>query len=169
MFQRQIKRAKLALFIAVPLLITGAAIAASQSTVYTYDVLGRVTYVTDTKNGNRDYDYDPAGNRLNVAAGTTGDSSSEPVPPPVPDAPTGLSYQQSSQCSWRASWTASAKASSYMVHDWAGYHYVPVIGTTAEYSACGDPGFNGYNLNDYRPKWVQACNVKNVCGNKAYF
>lgn len=166
--QRKINQAKLVLCVAVPLLIAGTVIAASQTTVYTYDVLGRVTYVTDTKNGNRDYDYDPAGNRLNVATGTTGDASSEPVPPPVPNPPSGLSYQQSSQCSWRASWNAVTGASSYIVHDWAGYHYVQVTGTTAEYAFCGDPGYAG-NSSDYRPKWVQSCNIKNVCGTKAYF
>lgn len=168
MSKRQIIRVRRVLLVAVPVLIASTVMAASQTTVYTYDLLGRVTYVIDSKNGNRDYDYDPAGNRLNVAAGTAGDASSEPVPPPVPNPPTGLSYQQSSQCSWRASWNAVTGASSYMVHDWAGYHYVQVVGTTAEYAFCGDPGFTG-NTYDYRPKWVQSCNIKNVCGSKAYF
>src|SRR4051812_27211445 len=106
MFQRRIKRVKRALFVAMPLLIAGTVIAATQTQVYTYDVLGRVTFVQDTKNGNRDYDYDPAGNRLNVASGTASDASSEPIPPPVPSAPTGLASSQNNTCSWHASWTA---------------------------------------------------------------
>lgn len=34
--------------------------------VYTYDELGRMTKVTDAVNGDRAYEYDPAGNRKSV-------------------------------------------------------------------------------------------------------
>ena len=36
---------------------------------YTYDALGRLTYVKDNINGNRDYDYDAAGNRTEITKG----------------------------------------------------------------------------------------------------
>lgn len=45
----------------------------SKTTRYTYDALGRLTFVEDSQNGNRDYDYDAAGNRTNVAAGVSSD------------------------------------------------------------------------------------------------
>lgn len=51
---------------------------ASNTITYAYDALGRLTFVSDPVNGNRDYDYDKAGNRLNVATGTASDSASEP-------------------------------------------------------------------------------------------
>ncbi|PKH88496.1 hypothetical protein CXF79_06050 [Colwellia sp. Bg11-28] len=33
---------------------------------YKYDALGRLIKVTDSMNGDRDYDFDPAGNRKEV-------------------------------------------------------------------------------------------------------
>jgi len=45
----------------------------SKTTRYTYDALGRLTFVEDSQNGNRDYDYDAAGNRINVATGVSTD------------------------------------------------------------------------------------------------
>ena len=49
-------------------------------TNYTYDELGRLVLVTDTRNGNRVFIYDPAGNRRQVIVGGTGQPppSSEP-------------------------------------------------------------------------------------------
>lgn len=47
---------------------------------YTYDALGRLTYVSDTVAGNRDYDYDAAGNRRLVSTNTTNDEEAEPTP-----------------------------------------------------------------------------------------
>ena len=61
-----------------------ADIAATQTIDYTYDVLGRVTFVNDSVNGNRDYDYDAAGNRKRVDVGNSLDSDNKPVPPPKP-------------------------------------------------------------------------------------
>ncbi len=55
---------------------------AQQTLEYHYDELGRLTYVTDSVNGNRDYDYDPAGNRINTATGFKRDEDSEFVKPP---------------------------------------------------------------------------------------
>lgn len=41
---------------------------------FTYDALGRLTFVNDSRAGmNRDYDYDAAGNRTNVSVGTSSD------------------------------------------------------------------------------------------------
>lgn len=45
----------------------------SKTTRYTYDALGRLTFVEDPQNGNRDYDYDAAGNRTNVVTGVNSD------------------------------------------------------------------------------------------------
>jgi YD repeat-containing protein len=49
-------------------------------TNYTYDELGRLVLVTDTRNGNRVFIYDPAGNRRQVIVGGAGQPppSSEP-------------------------------------------------------------------------------------------
>jgi YD repeat-containing protein len=38
-------------------------------TDFSYDELGRVIKVTDPANANRDYKYDPAGNRTSVTTG----------------------------------------------------------------------------------------------------
>lgn len=50
-----------------------APVAALQAGVtnYTYDELGRLVRVSDTRNGNRDYAYDPAGNRRQVTVGAS--------------------------------------------------------------------------------------------------
>lgn len=45
----------------------------SNTVTYKYDALGRVTFVVDNVNGNRDYDYDSAGNRTSVTKGNTQD------------------------------------------------------------------------------------------------
>lgn len=97
--------------------------AQSKTTKYTYDPLGRLTFVEDSENGNRDYDYDAAGNRLNVAVGTADDSASEPpsaVPPPGPPKPTDLAKNHVADCAWRASWTLSAGASNYRLRNTKG-------------------------------------------------
>ena len=54
---------------------SSSSIAAIQSKTirYTYDALGRLTFVEDSQNGNRDYDYDAAGNRTQVATGVSSD------------------------------------------------------------------------------------------------
>ena len=60
----------------------------TQTIEYHYDALGRLTFVEDSTNGNRDYDYDAAGNRTEVSVGASSDDEPPPTPPP---APTGLS------------------------------------------------------------------------------
>ena len=51
---------------------------AATTIIYTYDALGRLTFVSDPSNGNRDFDYDKAGNRLLVSVGTANDAAAEP-------------------------------------------------------------------------------------------
>ena len=75
----------------------------------------------------------------------------------APPAPTGLSSNQNSGCSWYASWNASAGATSYTIRDWSGNFNYSVTTTNTTYSFCGVPGYTG-NPSDYRPKWVKACN-----------
>ena len=103
-----------ALLIAImPLMWVGDIDAQSAKTSrYTYDSLGRLTYVEDSQNGNRDYDYDRAGNRLNVAVGTANDAASNPASQ-VPVIPAGRSKNLIASCAWRATWTHSPGAGSY--------------------------------------------------------
>lgn len=69
----------------------------AQTVKYTYDALGRVRVVEDGVNGNRSYDYDAAGNRINV-------SGPDFEPPSKPSAllVTNLTYN-SAVISWTAS------------------------------------------------------------------
>ena len=54
-----------------------ATYAAEKTIKYTYDALGRLTFVEDSINGNRDYDYDDAGNRTQVLVGVSDDESND--------------------------------------------------------------------------------------------
>ena len=58
------------------LAFVSSALSAPHTITYTYDELGRLTFVNDTVN--RDYDYDAAGNRVSVEVGTSVDH----LPPP---------------------------------------------------------------------------------------
>ncbi len=69
----------------------------AQTVKYTYDALGRVRVVEDGVNGNRGYDYDAAGNRINV-------SGPDFVPP---SAPSALLVSNLTSNSARVGWTAS--------------------------------------------------------------
>jgi YD repeat-containing protein len=98
-------------------LLAGDAIAQSKTTTYRYDALGRLTYVEDPVNGNRDYDYDPAGNRRVVASSTPTDASIEPgAPGPFgpPPKPGSLVSQYQYDCAWSASW-GPADTASYFI------------------------------------------------------
>ena len=57
--------------------------ASSWNYAYKYDALGRLTFVSDPANGNRDYDYDKAGNRLLMSVGTADDGAAEPTNTPT--------------------------------------------------------------------------------------
>jgi YD repeat-containing protein len=87
----------------------------------------------------------------------------------APPAPTGLSKNQNSQCSWYASWNASAGATYYTIRDWSGnFQYsVNAPATNTTYSFCNVPGYTG-DPNDYRPKWLKACNAS-ACSNQTNF
>lgn len=51
----------------------------TKTLTYTYDALGRLTYVSDTVNGDRDFDYDAAGNRRLVETNVANDEATEPA------------------------------------------------------------------------------------------
>lgn len=145
---------------------TSAALAVNPATqaktmTYNYDALGRLTFVTDPVNGNRDYDYDKAGNRLNVATGTASDTAAEPAVVYLP-APTGLSKSLTGNCVWRASWNLVTGAAKYLVKDTTGVsRYV-----TTTFADIGCPS-NNSSAN--MPSSVQACDVNNICGTKANY
>lgn len=134
-----------------------------RTTNYTYDELGRLTFVTDTVNGNRDYDYDAAGNRRNVAVATANDAASEPGALLTPPKPTGLTKNNPSMnpCSWTSSWTASAGAVNYRFSDTLG----PPVYVTATNKTVTCPT-NSPATN--KPVWVQACNA-NGCSQQSLF
>lgn len=138
--------------------------AQTKTTGYVYDELGRLTFVTDAVNGNRDYDYDAVGNRLLVSTSTTTDATAEPAPIVLP-APTNLRYSLVYSCAWKATWNAVAGAAKYLVIDTSntagGSQYVTA---TEAYVAC--PVGNSEGV---KPKSVQACTAKNVCGIRAKF
>jgi YD repeat-containing protein len=136
----------------------------AKTTRYKYDALGRLTFVEDSQNGNRDYDYDAAGNRRNVAAGTADDSASEPTtppPPPAPAAPTNLTKTHVADCSWSASWGSVSGATSYKFSDTSGAISTVTSTSTTVFCPTGDPDGN-------KPGWVRACNASG-CGLVSYF
>jgi YD repeat-containing protein len=128
---------------------------------YQYDALGRLTFVEDAANGNRDYDYDKAGNRLLVSTNTANDTAAEPGAVTFP-APTGLSKSQIANCAWRATWNPVSGAAKYLVKDTAG---ASVYVTTT----FADIGCPSNNPSANMPKSVQACSASNVCGIKANY
>jgi YD repeat-containing protein len=137
---------------------------AQKVTKYTYDALGRVTFVEDS-NGNRDYDYDAAGNRLNVAISTANDQTSEPgMNSGLPAAPTGLYSQYSGNCYFRVSWTASTTSGVYYVlTDSKGYSQQ--INSTSTTFNCT------YNSSppDVKPASLKACISQSACSAVVYF
>lgn len=131
----------------------------TQTVSYTYDALGRLTFVSDTVNGNRDYDYDNAGNRLLVSTNVVSDAATGPALLP---APTGLNKSLIANCAWRATWNPVPGAAKYLVIDTTGgIRYV-----TTTFADIGCPSNNSAaNM----PKSVQACDVNNICGTKANY
>ena len=139
---------------------------ASNTITYTYDALGRLTYVTDPVNGSRDYDYDKAGNRLNVATGTGSDGASEPPPPAPPGAPsmpTNLSSQLMYDCNWIASWTAPGGQTSYQFKETANAERTVSGGAVSTGVTCPLGNSNGN-----KPSYIKACNA-NGCSAAAFF
>jgi YD repeat-containing protein len=152
---------------AIALAVMSGAVGLAQTaktTRYKYDALGRLTFVEDSQNGNRDYDYDAAGNRRNVAAGTADDAASEPTalpPPALPAAPSNLAKSYVADCSWSASWSPVPGASSYKLSDTSGV--ISTVTSTSKTVFCpmGQPEAN-------QPAWVRACN-SGGCGYVSYF
>ena len=123
---------------------------------YTYDTMGRLTFVEDGINGNRDYDYDKVGNRDAVSVGNAEDS----VPlPPAPPAPSGLSCSLIAPNVYKASWTAVSGASYYVIRSTAVTNPESQITSTTHYIDQGGATCN----------WVKACNSSSVCSAKSYF
>ena len=166
----------------VTLCVTLSAPSVGANTIkYSYDALGRLTFVDNPLNGNRDYDYDKAGNRLKVSQGTANDAAAEPsgTPPAQPSAsvpaqpgsttipapPTGLFSTQNSPCSWSASWSGSLGTINYKFRDASGLHtltvnspYVPLTANTVSVAY----GFSSCSISQpltEKPLWVQACNA----------
>lgn len=125
---------------------------------YTYDALGRLTFIEDSQNGNRDYDYDPAGNRLVVAVGGSDDAAVVPQPPGVT---MSLSSGYISNCAWRADWAVTLGATHYYFKSTQS-DPIRLTANTITFS-CPD---NNPNAN--RPVWVESCNSVG-CGPRANF
>ncbi len=133
----------------------------AQTTNYTYDALGRLTFVADPANGNRDYDYDKAGNRLLVSTNTASDAAAEPGPSTLP-APTNLYKSLIASCAWKATWSSVTGAAKYVVKDSNGVNQTVTV--TEAYVSCPVGNSSG-NM----PKSVRACDASNVCGATANF
>jgi YD repeat-containing protein len=147
-------------------LLAADANAQTRTTTYRYDVLGRLTYVEDPVNGNRDFDYDPAGNRRMVASSTANDGSVEPgVPGPVgpPARPGSLVSQYRYDCAWLATWGAVVFASHFVFKSTREAAQQVALTPRSRTVFC-DSGVPNSN----KPQWVQACNSLG-CSEKAYF
>ncbi len=142
--------------ILLPMTALVPAIAASAEVVieYQYDAQGRVTFVKDGTNGNRDYDYDAAGNRTQTSVGQAQD---DPVLPPAPPAPTGLSCSLIAPNVYRAQWTGSA---TYFI-----------VRSTASTNPERQTSSNSFVIDQSGAtcSWVKACNQSNVCSAKSNF
>jgi YD repeat-containing protein len=133
---------------------------------YTYDALGRLTYVNDPTNGNRDYDYDKAGNRLLVSVGTASDAAAEPPPPGgggVPMAPSNLTATYLNNCNWLATWSAPGGQTYFEFKETATASRIVSGSAVSTGVTCtlNDPNSN-------KPAWIKACNA-NGCSSQANF
>lgn len=133
--------------------------ATAQTLKYHYDSLGRLTFVEDPTNGNRDYDYDAAGNRLLVSTSGATDASNEPASSSssscssssisgIPVAPKNLAVSFSGGL-YISRWDASPGTNFYLLmFDRAAPKQVPA-------SPCGVHS----SADSLRPISVQACNA----------
>ena len=148
------------------LLACAGKLGAATTVTYKYDALGRLTFVIDPSNGNRDFDYDPAGNRTNVAVSTANDAASEPPPPPPPSAPPAPTYLSSTlmyDCSWIAQWTGPGTQTSYLFKDSRNPERT-VPGSNVSTGVPCDPGIPNSN----KPLYIRSCNTVG-CSAPAYF
>jgi YD repeat-containing protein len=143
---------------------------AATTTTYTYDALGRLTFVTDPVNGNRDYDYDKAGNRLLVAVAGANDAANEPPLPGgggggAPSVPQSLASTYQFDCNWLAQWQPPAVGTPtyYLFKETANAARNVPSGNTSTGVVCtsGNPSSN-------KPSWIEACNASG-CSAPAYF
>jgi YD repeat-containing protein len=96
------------LFASGLLLVLVMEVAAGDTLKYTYDALGRLTFVEDPINGNRDYDYDAAGNRVLVSVNGANDAANDPATA-APSAPTARSHPATnSSGSYSVTWGEAA-------------------------------------------------------------
>lgn len=123
---------------------------------YQYDGLGQLTFVEDSVNGNRDYDYDDAGNRKVVSVGQLSDDAPTQPAPPIP---TGLSCFMQAPNVYRASWNASTGATYYIIRSTGSVNPERTVTSTSYYIDQGGASC----------KWVKACNASNICSEKANF
>ena len=136
---------------AVAITLSPYAHSQAKTTGYTYDSLGRLTFVEDPVNGNRDYDYDKVGDRLNVAVRAVDDLGSKPKTPTLP---TGLSSNHAGDCYHRASWNASVSEAPglyYSVRETGGATQITTLTRVTVQCPTGKPEYN-------KPRSVQACN-----------
>jgi YD repeat-containing protein len=157
---------KLCIAGALVLGLSAGKIGAATTLTFTYDALGRLTYVVDPVNGNRDYDYDKMGNRLNVATSTASDAASEPPPPSPPGAPnppTNLSQTLMYDCNWIAQWSPPGGQTSYQFKDSRNPERTVLGGNTSTGVVCdqGNPSSN-------KAVYIKACNAT-ACSTAAYF
>lgn len=154
MFHNTIARSKLLMILFF--LFSGMHSAQSATLRYTYDALGRVTFVEDTVNGNRDYDYDAAGNRTQMSVGNPDENSPPPISIPAP--PTSLrAWGPISQYGgYSATWVGNDGADYYELRTNGGKYHTIQAGQQLKVT------------DTTRAKWVRACNTAG-CSAKAYF
>lgn len=151
------------IFICITALVLTACNASEPEVVvqYNYDALGRLDMVEDKVNGNRDYDYDKAGNRVLVATNTINDADNEAFTGFLP-APTGTNISFFRDCVWEATWDPVPGAVKYEVKDSFGINHYTTSTNILIICTTGKPTSN-------KPESVQACNANNLCGIVAHF
>lgn len=155
-------KAKLISFCSILIFILTACGASEEVVVqYQYDALGRLNQVDDTVNGNRAYQYDPAGNRTLLSVVSASSSTSSGGTKPTPTAPPAPSNARKSGGGnfYSMSWDVVPEADYY---EWAD-NRGNVTKTTSTTAGLGS--FNG----EPRPYWVRSCKNPSLCSLDVYF
>lgn len=148
---------KLTAYIFASLLLQSPLAISGNTQLYTYDALGRLTFVQDNQNGNRDYDYDAAGNRVAVVVGQATD---DPVLPPAPLSPSNARCNSVYAAGvYQASWSASSGASYYI------YSYIDSSGSSRSETLTSTQS----PARTQRCSSVKACNSANICSANSFF